>query len=79
MKRTDAEIDAELSALRALAVRLPVARRNLCVAIETLESRMSVNGVYDEWDTEDNEFSYALDAAQWAAGDTDDKPSEGWE
>lgn len=79
MKRTDAEIETELSNLRALAVALPVARHNLCVTIETLESRMTINQVYDEWDTEDNEFNYALDAARWYEGDTDDKPSEGWD
>lgn len=79
MKRTDEEVQAELSNLRALAVRLPVARRNLCVMIETLEAGMAVDGVYDQWDTEDTEFQYALDAAMWASGESDSVPSEGWD
>jgi hypothetical protein len=78
MKPTEAEIQAELSNLRALAVALPAARRNISVMIEGLESRMTVDQVYDEWDTEDTEFQYALDAANWLAGETKDKPSEGW-
>lgn len=72
------EITAEISALEALSMRLPVARRNLAVVIATLTAQMTTDEVYDQFDTESNEFSYAFDAAMWMSGEGD-KPSEGWE
>lgn len=77
-KRTDKEVEAEIAALVDLHGGLPFARTNLQACIEALQDRMSVDQVYDQYDTEDTGFPYALDAAEWLAGATDTKPSEGW-
>lgn len=78
-KPTDAEIKEELRVLADLATRLPVARRNLKIVIDALAEGMTVDQAYDAYDSEDNEFQYALDTAMWLSGESDTKPSEGWE
>lgn len=79
MKRPATEIASELAALEALIVKLPNARRNLRIVLETLSEGRSVDDVYDTYDSEDPEFQYALDAAMWLSGDSDSMPSDGWE
>jgi hypothetical protein len=77
--RTTEEISKEIAMLNELVERLPTARRNLRIVIQTLVEGASVDDVYNQYDTEDNEFQYALDAAQWASGDQDTPPSQGWD
>jgi hypothetical protein len=78
-RRTPEEIAAEITALKALYEALPLARNNLLTVMETLQDGLTVDDVYDKYDTEDNEFSYALDAAMWADGESSDRPSVGWD
>jgi hypothetical protein len=77
-KPTGEEVAQEIFTLNTLCNAMPRALRNLMIVIETLTERPTVDQVYEMYDTEDNEFQYALDAAMWLSGETDTKPSEGW-
>ena len=80
MKRTKAEIAAEIAALKNLKPVGPFARktqRTIAATVEALED--GIDETAEEW----NELSYdaqsaALDAMRWRDGGTDEKPSEGF-
>lgn len=79
IKRTEEEIKAELTALEALFIKLPTARRNIAIVAAAINDRLIPDHVYDAYDTEDPEFEYAFPTAMWLVGDSDDRPSVGWE
>jgi hypothetical protein len=78
--RTQKEIECEISALKALKPirHIESTKSKIALAIEELES--GVDDTADEWsELSDSEQDIVNLARAWKAGDSSDRPSEGWD
>ncbi len=80
LKKSKAEIEAEVTALRSLVPIGPHARRTkvkIEVAIEELT--VGVDRTADEWsEMTDDEQDAVNEAWRWKEGECSNRPSEGW-
>ena len=80
MKRPKEEIQSEIKALRALKPEGHAAHKTakiIASQIDALEN--GVDDTCDEWEQLSEEEQMAIrDAQEWAGGDTETKPSEGF-
>ena len=80
MRKTNQEIDVEIVALRAIRDRLHDRNHGMInIQIRALNERMSLDEIYDEWESGDlDNLTAALDALNWRQGETETVPSEEW-
>lgn len=85
MKKTPAQVTAEINALKAVIHKVPRSsyfgddnHGAIRAQIKALEENMSQNEVWDSFEDGSYIQDSATSAVQWRDGDSDETPSEDW-
>ncbi|MBK3780166.1 hypothetical protein G3A43_07835 [Paraburkholderia aspalathi] len=69
-RKTEEEVQAEISALRELLPLMPHLRRNIGVALRVLTERLTNDDVYDAFEQGSELFEDANTTRMWRDGDS---------